>query len=516
MVRDCFVWNEAYPAKHSDGSRAGPTSRRSVSPLPLDFRPRRSSSESQKNVMNSPFEQQQARSGGRNRLVPRGRWSSRGSATRGEVRPGLLIVVAVLLAVVIGAALWFRRPASRRTAAQPTATQPETRTATAAAQPGESSKPRLTPRSPLGSGEPGAPDTVATRPSKTSPAAPAPARAVPSAETRHLVAVLSRLESAKTPWTPEEAAKWKETLQQLIQQGAAGVPAILEFLDKNADVTFGKPGSELTGYSSARAAMFDALVQIGGEEGISGTLQALQATGDPREIAILAQNLEKLAPEQYRQEALAAARETLGLAAAGKLQGTDVAPLFEVLQRFGGSAAVADLEQAAGQWKYYSAFALAQLPEGAGVPSLVRLAQDPQSGGHDTALQMLAMLSTQSPDARATLLEQARVNGISSSSWYAIGPFLAGDQIRFADSGFEGPIDSDNVRGLKTTHIQFGNQNYYSAPALLSPEEATRRLALIDELLAVNSSPAARDALQRAQAALSARLAQLTPAGNTP
>jgi hypothetical protein len=56
---------------------------------------------------------------------------------------------------------------------------------------------------------------------------------------------------------------------------------------------------------------------------------------------------------------------------------------------------------------------------------------------------------------------------------------------------------------LKTTHIQFGNQNYYSAPMLLSPEDVTQRLALIDELLAANSNPTAREALQRSRDSLS-------------
>jgi hypothetical protein len=354
----------------------------------------------------------------------------------------------------------------------------------------------------------GAAKEVATAQTKVqAPVAPSK-RPVPSAHTRQLVAALSRLETAKAPWTSEEAVKWKETFQQLVQQGAAGVPAILEFLQKNTDISFGGAGTQLTGYSSARAAMFDALLQIGGTEGISGTLEALQVTADPREIALLAQNLEKLAPEQYRPQALAAARDALGLAAAGKLPDSDVAPLFEILQRYGGAEAPAELEQSADKWKYYSSIALAELPEGAGVPALVRMAQNPLSGGgaRDTALQMLAMLSSQSPDARATLLDQARQNAISPSTWHALAPFLAGEQIRFVDSGFDGAVDPIAVRGLKTTHIQFGNQNYYSAPALMSPEEVNRRLSLIDELLAANSTPAAKEALQRSRDTLSSKL----------
>src|SRR5207245_1821343 len=119
----------------------------------------------------------------------------------------------------------------------------------------------------------------------------------------------------------EQVAQWKENLQQLVAQGTGGLAAIGEFLQKNVDRTFG-PGNGL-GYASARAAMFDALVQIGGAEGIAVTLQTLQNTADPREIALLAQNLEKLAPGEHRQDALEAARDALAMAASGKLEGLD-------------------------------------------------------------------------------------------------------------------------------------------------------------------------------------------------
>jgi hypothetical protein len=419
--------------------------------------------------------------------------------------------MGVLLAVVIGATVLYRyRGAGQRPATtQPAEVQSDQQQIKTAARTSEQSELTPAPRLPSGSVEPGTPEPAVTKTAKAVTTVPATPRPVPTAETRQLVALLSRLDSAKTPWTPQDAVKWKEKLQQLIQQGAAGVPAILEFLEKNVDVSFGRAGNELTGYASARGALFDALVQIGGAEGIAGTLQALQNTADPREIALLAQNLEKLAPEQHRQDVLAAARDTLGMAAAGKLQGSDVAPLFEVFQRYGGPGVVAELEQAVGQWKYYSTMALAQLPEGAGVPALVRMAQATDtSGARDTALQMLAMLSSQNPDARMALLQQAAQNNISPSTWHAIAPFLAGDSIRFVDSGFYGPVEPGNVRDLKSTHIQFGNQNYYSAPMMLSPEEVAQRLALIDQLLAANSNPTTREALQRSRDSLSGGQAQ--------
>src|SRR5438094_4370529 len=229
----------------------------------------------------------------------------------------------------------------------------------------------------------------------TGTAAPLPE---PTPYSRQLVATLCPLDQSAIPQSEEQTAQWKQNFHQLIAQGPSGVAAIREFLQKNVDLDFG-PGSGL-GYASARAAMFDALVQIGGAEGVAGTLQVLQNTADPREIAALAQNLEKLAPGEHRQEAIEAAREALAMAASGKLEGADVAPLFEVLHSYGDTSVLTDLMQAAKQWNYYSAIALAQLPDGAGIPSLIEMAQG-KSGGSLNALEMLTQLSAQYPEARA-------------------------------------------------------------------------------------------------------------------
>jgi hypothetical protein len=335
-------------------------------------------------------------------------------------------------------------------------------------------------------------------------------RPEPTAHSRQLVSALSRLDRANVPLTPEEAQQWKQSLEQLVLQGAAGVPAVLEFLEKNTDVNFGRAGKDLLGYDSARAAMFDALVQVGGAEGLSGTLQILQNTADPREIALLAQNLEKLAPEQHRHEAIAAVREALAMASSGQLQGADVAPLFEVLTKYGGPEVLAELEQASGQWKYYSALALAQLPEGAGVSTLIEMAQNKAGKGtSDIALQMLSQLSGQYPEARAALLEQARANKISSRTWPYLISALAGNEYHFQNSAFDtsaGAYSGD----LSSAHIHSGNQNYFNAlfPGNLTAEQINQRLALVDELRSLTADPAAVDALQRARNLLLKRMPQ--------
>ena len=328
----------------------------------------------------------------------------------------------------------------------------------------------------------------------------------PTPYTRLLVNNLCRLDQPSVPKTPEQVAEWKEHLQALVQQGRDAVPAIVEFLQQNKDLDFDPSTSETIEYASARKAMFDALLQIGGPEGVSGMLQTLQTTADPREIAVLAQNLEKLAPGLHRQEAIEASRDALAMAALGKLEGADVAPLFEVLRSYGDTSVVTDLMQAAGQWNYYSAIALAQLPDGAGIPTLIEMAQG-TSGGRLNALEMLAQVSSQYPEARAALVEQARANRISANMWPYLTPLLAGDLYHYQDSAFDSLVAAPGTPRSKAAHVVFGNQHFYTAPAtdVLTTEEINQRLALIKELESVASDPAALKALEQSGELLRSR-----------
>ena len=344
-------------------------------------------------------------------------------------------------------------------------------------------------------------------------ATPPPARTTfvplsePTPYSRQLVGALCRLDQSSIPQNPEQVAEWKENLQQLIAQGPNAVAAIREFLQKNLELDFG-PGNGL-GYGSARAAMFDALVQIGGVEGIAGTLQTLQNTADPREIAVLAQNLEKLAPGEHRQEAIEAARDALAMARSGKLDGADVAPLFEVLNKFGDTSVVTDLMQAAKQWNYYSAMALAQLPDGGGIPALIEMAQG-SSGGKLNALEMLTQMSAQHLEAREALIEQARANKISPNMWPYLTPLLAGDLYHYQDSAFDSPAAATDKNRSNSAHVVVGNQYFYTAPpvAVLTTEEINQRLAFIDELQSVTSDPAALKALDQSRDLLGRRQPQ--------
>src|SRR5205814_7367270 len=113
----------------------------------------------------------------------------------------------------------------------------------------------------------------------------------------------------------------------------------------------------------------------------------------PGGSAWLAPSLEQQAPGQYGPSAMEAAREALGMATAGKLEGRDVGPLFGLLQQYGGADAISELQGVSSQYRYYAAIALANMPDGAGISALVQMVQDPEAlskGGRAPALQMLA------------------------------------------------------------------------------------------------------------------------------
>lgn len=335
----------------------------------------------------------------------------------------------------------------------------------------------------------------------------------PTPQTRQLVNRLSLLDQTGSPVTAEQATEWKRDFQQLVQHGRDAVPAITEFLKQNKDVSFDTSISDAMGYASVRRGMIDALAQIGGSEAVLGTLQILQTTADPHEIALLARNLDKMAPEEHRQEALQAAREALAMAAESKLEGTDVAPLFEVLHRYGDASVVPDLEQGTKQWNYYGAIALAQLPDGAGIPALIQIAQN-NAGAKGNALEMLTQLASQYPDARAALLEMVRANKIASNLWPYLTPLLAGDQYHYQDTPSENSLPSGKRTASTAAYVVFGNQHFYTAPDLarLTPEDINQRMALIDEIQSASSDPSAASALQRARELLNSRMPQTVAA----
>ena len=339
-----------------------------------------------------------------------------------------------------------------------------------------------------------------------------PAGPPPSPETRRLVSELATLDLKTTQLTPELAAAFRNNLQQLVQNGAGSVPAITEFLALNKDVAFdGTPGAAgALGSASLRLSLLEALGAIGGPESLALSAHTLQSTTDPREIALLASSLERQAPEQYREAALAAARNALAAASAGLLPGKDVGPLFNVMAQYGGANAIADLQGAAsGQWRYYATIALANLPDGAGVGALSQMLdpKNPSGGARSAAMQVLGQMAADSPDARNALLAQAGTGTIPTGTWINIAAALGGEKFAI------GTMAAGTNPNIRTWHLNYGNQNYYSQPQPLTPEQVQQRMGVIDQFLATNPGEAAAALLQQARGRLQDRLGNATVPG---
>jgi len=288
--------------------------------------------------------------------------------------------------------------------------------------------------------------------------------------------------------SPQKAEELKHSFKQLVEEGAGAVPAIRAYLDRFQDIDFDPVTEKQVGYSSLRIGMLDALRQIGTPEAKELALQTLQTTGDPQEIGLLAKGLEQqLPPDQFRPVVLAAASESLAQALSGQWSGRNVTPLFEVLQKYGDEGVIGLLEKSSSKWGFYATLALAGMPDGAGIPALVRMVQNQASaaaGDGDSALRPLAQAALQFSEARASLLEQAHLNQVPEKAWSGIASSLAGN------------------------HIQYGNQLFGSTapPVVWSKEQIDRRLELINEMLGATTSPTGKQALQNAQAQMLSRL----------
>jgi hypothetical protein len=309
-----------------------------------------------------------------------------------------------------------------------------------------------------------------------------------SSVAQQLLTRLAQVDLKSGQLSPEKASELNGLLRQLREQGNAAVPAIRDFLRQNQDVNFDAvAGGDSVEYSSLRLGLIDALYQIGGPEAVATAAEALQGANDPLEIALLALTLEQHAPGQYRDLEVAAAKAALANALDGNWKGGDVSSLFETLQAVGDTNTVPLLKQAVTRWNYYATLALAGLRDGAGIPTLIQLAQDPaisSMGTGDFALRPLAQVAVQYPEAGRALVEVARQNRIPDSAWPTVSASLAG------------------------TYIQYGNQVFGStAPALnWSSTEINQRITLIQQMLTVTASPVGRQTLQSALASLSGRL----------
>jgi hypothetical protein len=304
-----------------------------------------------------------------------------------------------------------------------------------------------------------------------------------------------------------QAAALAQDIRGLIAQGAPALPTIGEYLDRLKDV--GLDGLESTfKYPTLRTALIDAAYQIDGPESTQLFLKTLQTSADPFEVGLLAKFLDEQAPGQFGSNIADAARETLQMAAKGELQGRDVAAAFKALEIAQQPNAAEEMQSYVKSWGHYALMGLAALPNEAGVPALVQQIQTPENAKTTVgqfALQMLAQIAPKSPQAQAALLQAINSGSIPDAAWPKMVTGLAGDQYSFGDPRLADVDPQKLQRGATTYHIKFANENFYSLPIPSDGADIPERQRIVDSLLSSNPSPAARQALEKARAALSTR-----------
>jgi hypothetical protein len=242
-------------------------------------------------------------------------------------------------------------------------------------------------------------------------------------------------------------------------------------------------------------------------------LERLARTTDPMEIAMLAQELEEAAPGVYRQELLDAARQALQRAAEDPPgERIDVSPLFEVFEAYGGEETARDLQHDT-RWWTFSMMALAGMPDGQGIPSLLATASDsqvPLQQRPQLAFQMLAQAAAEYPEAGAALVDLARSGQIPERAWGVLASALEGMHLRFPLQIFNDtnlPYDGSAAGGAPRLG-GFENENLdvsYDL-RLVSPtwseEQLDRQIDLIDQLIEATGSTNGREALSDARTSL--------------
>jgi len=248
------------------------------------------------------------------------------------------------------------------------------------------------------------------------------------------------------PITPEQAARFKADLKELIKRGAASVPAIQGLLAQDMDVAYGDvKGGDQLGYSSLRSSLIDALNQIGGLAAQSALVDTMNSTAVPAELLQIAQDLDKQAPGQYNDEIVSNVQATLALAASGQLgTNTELGPAYRTLQTFGNANTTADAANS-DPVDFYNAVQLANMPNGQGLSSLVQMEQNSSGTSQAIATDMIAQMAGQNGDALTALAQMAQNGQISQNEWLQIAPILGGAQYQMNSAGDDYTVSNPDL-----------------------------------------------------------------------
>ena len=309
----------------------------------------------------------------------------------------------------------------------------------------------------------------------------------------------------------EDIKEIQDLLQKLIDYGPDSIADIRKFLKSGDDILFEqKVRTNGFNYPSLRLALIDLLSQFGDAEEVElAWAEALNGNLNPMEIEAVSKHLLDLAPDYYQQSIIDAALAAIHSADDGGLNGQNIGPLFKVVQQFNAEEVLTMLEETRPLWwGQYASLALANLPEGKGIPNLVAFTKDSDFSRdlHSRfALKMLAQAAPEYTSAADALIEIVRNNNIPNAQWADIASLVAGlQQFQIEDVYINTYSTAENyIAPLSVIrHIAYtpgGNQNLISvrySPNVYSEEQREQSLILIDDLLSETSNPVAIRALE--------------------
>ncbi len=266
-------------------------------------------------------------------------------------------------------------------------------------------------------------------------------------------------------------------------------------------------GGLLLDYLTLRLNLIGVLNRIGGADATDAMVEILQSASNPAEIGLLASSLENHAAGTYRTDILNAARDSLFRIRNGELDhARNAAPLFAVFQDYGDENVILDIEEIYPRWNSYAAAALANMPEGIGIPALIALLERSDTGDEQLdplPVPILAQDSRKSPEAGLLLLNLADSGLLSNATLISIG---------FVLRGTEYVLTTDNMnrdtRALANNARTSNNRPSYiaynaDAAEAWSVADIEQNLSLIDEFLATDLDPDAARALENSRTMLS-------------
>ncbi|MBI3874928.1 MAG: hypothetical protein HY300_02990 [Verrucomicrobia bacterium] len=175
------------------------------------------------------------------------------------------------------------------------------------------------------------------------PAAPAPAIVTVTAkpDPREIIERLKHFKflaatgQGPNPGQTHTVKRLVHEFESLVDTGESALPAIRAFLDRKGP----RDGNVQTDFlvpPTLRLGLFDALRQIGGAQAEGILADALKTTARGLEVAYLARVLQEMAPNKYRDAAIAAVKELLAnpVAEAAALDKNDRNYLYGVLAFF--------------------------------------------------------------------------------------------------------------------------------------------------------------------------------------